>query len=298
MRERSEQILRLLCVGLLALVLTEVVIRIHKSNPLARLNIPALPTLAEATNSPSNGKGTNNPQTNAADSHAGSKGTNAASAHGASTNGTNVVTRESGPGGTNTASTQSTRKSDTNSVAGEAPHEGQTNAVAAKHTVEAGTNSAPAVDAQKGGSNSVARLEAFRHGTNVASMLGKSGKGTNHSTRAEMAMAGMGPHGPPGMGQKPPELTLPIQARIDRIVDSELMGPVFHPMPTALMGIAGNVAFLRAPSGETGMVKEGDELGGIKLLRIGINRVLVEEDGKKNELMIYDGLGGQSLESK
>jgi hypothetical protein len=62
-----------------------------------------------------------------------------------------------------------------------------------------------------------------------------------------------------------------------------------------LLGIAGNRAFIRAPNGQTDMVKEGDTLGPIKLLRIGINRVLVEEDGQPKELMIYEGYGGESL---
>ena len=66
-------------------------------------------------------------------------------------------------------------------------------------------------------------------------------------------------------------------------------------MPMALLGIAGKLAFLRSPSGQTGMVKEGEDLGEIKLLRIGINRVLVEQDGQPKELMIFSGLGGESL---
>jgi hypothetical protein len=63
----------------------------------------------------------------------------------------------------------------------------------------------------------------------------------------------------------------------------------------ALLGIAGNVAFLRAANGQTGVVKEGDNLGGLKLLQIGTNRVLVEEDGQKQELTIFSGYGGESL---
>ena len=82
---------------------------------------------------------------------------------------------------------------------------------------------------------------------------------------------------------------------MDRIIESEILAPVIRPMPMALLGIAGEVAFLRAPSGQTGLVKEGDDLGGIKLLRIGINRVLVEEQGQKKELMIFSGYGGDSL---
>ena len=43
------------------------------------------------------------------------------------------------------------------------------------------------------------------------------------------------------------------------------------------------------------MIKAGDDLGGIKLLRVGINRVLVEEGGNKKELTIFSGFGGESL---
>lgn len=89
-----------------------------------------------------------------------------------------------------------------------------------------------------------------------------------------------------------------IQASIDRIIDSEILGPVVHPLPMALLGIAGDVAFLRSPDGQTGLVKEGDELGTIKLVKIGTNRVLVDEDGQQKELTIFDGMGGQSLLDK
>ena len=89
-----------------------------------------------------------------------------------------------------------------------------------------------------------------------------------------------------------------IQASIDRITDSEILGPVVHPLPMALLGIAGDVAFLRSPDGQTGLVKEGDELGTIKLIKIGTNRVLVEANGQRQELTIFDGMGGDSLLDK
>ena len=66
-------------------------------------------------------------------------------------------------------------------------------------------------------------------------------------------------------------------------------------MPMALLGIAGDNAFLRAPNGQTGLIKEGSELGGIKLLRIGTNRVLVEQEGQPKELTIFSGYGSESL---
>ncbi len=89
-----------------------------------------------------------------------------------------------------------------------------------------------------------------------------------------------------------------VQARLDRVIESELLGPVMRPLPMALLGIGGEHVFLRAPNGQTGLVKEGDSLGGVKLLKVGINRVLVEEDGEKKELMIFNGLGGESLMPK
>ena len=103
----------------------------------------------------------------------------------------------------------------------------------------------------------------------------------------------------PGGGGKPPaDLPAAAQAQIERITQSEIFAPVMHPMPMALLGIAGRSAFLRAPSGQTGLVKEGDELGGIKLLRIGTNRVLVQENGQSKELTIFSGFGSDSLMPK
>ena len=63
----------------------------------------------------------------------------------------------------------------------------------------------------------------------------------------------------------------------------------------ALLGIAGRDAFLRTPNGQMSLLREGSESDGLKLLRIGTNRVLVEVAGDKKELMIFEGLGGESL---
>ena len=104
----------------------------------------------------------------------------------------------------------------------------------------------------------------------------------------------MGPFGPQPM-PKLAELPLPILARLDRITESEILGPIMRPLPIALLGIAGDVAFLRAANGQSGVVKEGDSVGTLKLVRIGINRVLVEEDGQQKELTIFSGYGSESL---
>ena len=114
---------------------------------------------------------------------------------------------------------------------------------------------------------------------------------------------GFPPGFPPGMGMPgglggsrgPAPIPPLIQARIDRITQSELLAPVFHPPPMALLGIAGKDAFLRTPNGQMSLLREGGESDGLKLLRIGTNRVLVELAGDKKELMIFEGLGGESL---
>ncbi len=86
-----------------------------------------------------------------------------------------------------------------------------------------------------------------------------------------------------------------IQARLDKVIQGELLGPAPRPIPMALMGIAGSNAFIRTTSGMSGMVGEGGELGGVRLVRIGINRVLVNEAGTNKELTIFGGAGGESL---
>jgi len=84
-------------------------------------------------------------------------------------------------------------------------------------------------------------------------------------------------------------------ARVDRITQSEILGSIIRPLPMALLGIAGQDAFLRAPNGQTGLIKEGEELGGVKLLRIGTNRVLIEHEGQQKELSVFSGFGSESL---
>jgi hypothetical protein len=140
-------------------------------------------------------------------------------------------------------------------------------------------------------------------GTNVnlaATTISPSG--SSHKKSHPMMMAGgIGFGGMPGMMGMPGNLSpLPpdIQARVDKIVNSEIFAPVMHPLPMALMGIAGDTAFLRTASGQTGLVTNGGSLGDVKLLEIGINRVLVEQGGQKMELTIFDGFGSDSLLSQ
>lgn len=95
--------------------------------------------------------------------------------------------------------------------------------------------------------------------------------------------------------KQPSDLPPPVQARVDKITQSEILGAIVRPLPMALLGIAGKDAFLRGPNGQTGLVREGEELGGVKILRIGTNRVLVEHEGQKKELTLFSGFGSETL---
>ena len=97
-----------------------------------------------------------------------------------------------------------------------------------------------------------------------------------------------------GMGPGKP-LPPAAQAWVDKIKDSEVFGPVPRPMPMALLGIAGEDVFFRAPNGQTGVFRKGEEMGGVKLLQTSANRILVEQDGQKKELTIFSGIGSESL---
>ena len=85
------------------------------------------------------------------------------------------------------------------------------------------------------------------------------------------------------------------RARVDAITQSEILGPVMRPLPMALLGIAGKDVMLRTPNGQAGLLRVGEELGGIKLLQIGTNRVLIEQDAEVKELTLFSGFGSESL---
>ena len=108
-------------------------------------------------------------------------------------------------------------------------------------------------------------------------------------------MPGGMPGRPMGPGGGGPALEPGLQARIDAIIKSQIFGAIPKPPPMALQGIAGNSAMLRGPNGQTGLISVGEEIGGIKLLKIGINRVLVEHEGNEKELTLFSGYGSESL---
>ena len=296
MRERTAQILKIICIGLAALVIVQLVKVGLRINPLAGVSIPAVPSLAADTNAPPAtvgqpvaNRGTNAIAANSTNRPAIAQGTNRPQA--ASTNVAVVMRVE-----TNVVINQDTNAKGSFSAPVAVAFDTVTNVAGTNlaispstNTVVADTNAPSAKRA--GGSNIVSSISAR---TNLTNGVMARGPGAPPPNMAGMSGMMPGMMGGPG-GRKPASLAPDVQARVDRVVESELLAPIAHPMPMALLGIAGQVAFLRSPSGQTGMVKEGDNLGEIKLLRIGTNRVLVEQDGQKKELMIFSGLGGESL---
>lgn len=92
-----------------------------------------------------------------------------------------------------------------------------------------------------------------------------------------------------------PPLPTQVSNQVERITQSEILGPVVRPRPVALLGIAGPDAFIRSTSGRTGLLRVGELMDGIKLIQVGTNRVVIEQDGKRRELTIFAGLGSDTL---
>ena len=284
MPERVERLLRLGCLVLAGALLVRFGWGIAHINPLAHLKIPAVPTL-EAKEEKSGGKVTNS----VSSQPTASKATNTVA--GRNQNSTNPPATNK-KDATNAAPESAVQKTNTTSTVaqGSAP---QTNTVTGTNDVT-GTNSL--ASAGQSSKTNVPKL-GDKSSTNVVVQTSPSKPASSNSPAPKVAANATPPPMPgmPGMPAKPRDLSPEIQARVDRITDSEILGPVMHPLPMALLGIAGNVAFIRTATGQSGMVKEGDNLGDVKLLQIGINRVLVEQEGQKKELMIFSGLGGESL---
>jgi hypothetical protein len=137
--------------------------------------------------------------------------------------------------------------------------------------------------------------------TNLATVKTNSASATN-STNTNSAATNRTSRPPNtsrrGAGAPPSNLPADVQALIDKIKTSQLLGPDIKPPPMALLGIGGKDVFLRGPNGQTGMIREGEELGGAKLIRIGTNRVIVEHEGQQKELMIFSGFGSETLLEK
>jgi hypothetical protein len=283
--ERAEPILKIVCLILAVLVIYDLVEIVVRWNPFRGVTVPALPSLTASTNHPAGGA----PDQSLA-AKAVSKGTNAPPRLPA----TNTAMWVAGAN-TNPASQKMSADIGTNSTAQtvlvKTNGNLETNLLAHLETKWSGTNWAAATNSINQATNILASTNAG--GTNVVVGTNSAKQMLASAPMPDMAGMNFNPFGP--TGKRGADIPLAIQTRINRIVDSEVLGPVMHPLPMALLGIAGEFAFLRSANGQTGLVKEGDSLADLKLLRIGINRVLVEQGGQNKELMIFSGYGGDSL---
>jgi hypothetical protein len=91
--------------------------------------------------------------------------------------------------------------------------------------------------------------------------------------------------------------TVPLPEKYKPIDSSGIFGlaPQKKESPPVLLGIAGDCALIAAPDGARGIVREGGELHGVKILRLDINRALIEYKGKVEELTMFSGLGSTSI---
>jgi hypothetical protein len=300
MHNQRERVLKLACLVLGAFLAFQLVRFILVGDPAKGLVIPALPSLppeleaqaATATNAPA-AKGTNTSGIQASTK----AGTNSSTSSTQSNAPSVADVKKSGIETQALVKTSETNlvltnkpASKTNSLVAATPvkkQDGNTEpniSTISNSNIAPGSVPAPVASAGQG-TNTTNNLAGSKIGTNSPS---NASARTNMSPPGRMMMAGM-------PGGKPPELPAEIKERVDRIVQGEILGQVIRPMPMALLGIAGPHAFLRSPEGQTGMIKEGETLGKLKLLRIGNNRVLVEEDGEKKELSIFAGLGSETL---
>jgi hypothetical protein len=303
MRDQLERIVKIVCIALAALVIFQISRAIVRTHSLARVTIPEVPSLS--TNSTAHVEKKNIPGATIAKTIK---------------SGTNVQNHAAGNHETNLVSSISSEKAETNLHATIPAAESNTNAVVVENVESLKTNSPALLASAKTETNlaqpavltletntSVATKSPEKSTNSVAANVEKNSHaslhpGTNavsHLPAALLASMNSHSHAPmigmPVIPGKLPDLPMDVKARVNRIIDSEILGPVIHPMPMALLGIAGNFAFLRGPNGQTDLVKEGDSLGSIKLLRIGINRVLIEDGVDKKELTIFSGFGGETL---
>jgi hypothetical protein len=302
MREHLETWLKIACLVLAGLLLLQLGRAFVEGNPLAHVQVPSPPELPPDTNSIATANRSNAPDmplgkgSNTADHAALKPGTNLVSRAGTNANlahdnqSTNLISVSAS---TNSASNSPPLSMATNLVVA-LESTNQTSNIAAHAVDEVPTNaiSTGAVSAatEIGKTNKVVPVGAAKVEAGLARPAAPNDRGKGAMPPELAAMIGM-----ISMGSKLPELPAATKAIIDRITESEILAPVIRPQPMALLGIAGDVAFLRAPNGQTGMIKEKETLGELKLLRIGINRVLVEQDGQKKELTIFSGYGGESL---
>jgi hypothetical protein len=267
MGDRRERTIRIACIVLGAVLGLQLAVLVVHASFSRGLTIPALPSLPPEADG---AKNTNS----AAGTNVAKGGTNSAIA-------TNAMKGATNSGGTNVASKGAAKSSSTNAVAASLENAKTNGEAISERATTADTNISIAMKGGKTNSSNIVVAATNKESTNSASS----------KTASKKSGPGSRPGAPTKMAELPPQ----VKERVDRIVQGEILAPVMRPMPMALLGIGGQSAILRSPDGQTGVVKEGDTLGSIKLISIGTNRVLIEQDGEKKELTIFDGLGSESL---
>src|SRR6185369_12704345 len=199
MLKRSELAPRIVCAAVAALVIYRLALFVVHINPLYHVNIPALPSLSAA---------------------AAGTGTNSASAPAKS--GSNAVPHALASKGTNGAvQTTNVAFRSTNMVGRATNAIAQaTNVVALNtNTVAQGTNViTQATNLVAHTTNSTGKV------TNSSPELLAGKSGPNAGRSPELSRMGMmPPRGVPGMAKPGPELPPEIQARLDRVIDSEIL---------------------------------------------------------------------------
>jgi len=311
-----QKVLKLACWAFGLVLIIQFALLLKHADPLKRLSIPALPMLAAASDAQGDTKGTNavtggeldKKGTNAAPSgKSGKAETNSVSSGDSGKYGTNRTNRTNGTNGINSFSGRTSEKGGTNTAAAEEEQKKEAKAPPAEESSKAETNSASMKQPGRNGTNTVATTESGKTGTNSVEAKEEGPPGTNSNQVQKSSKAGtnavaskesakQGKSGPrQEAGKALADLPPLIKARVERITQSEILGQIVRPMPMALLGIGDKDVFLRAPNGQTGTIKEGGELGGVKLLRVGTNRILIEYEGEKKELTIFSGLGSETL---
>ncbi|HVY72404.1 MAG TPA: hypothetical protein VHH73_20885 [Verrucomicrobiae bacterium] len=279
MFERSEPVLKIICLGLAALLVLKFSHLALRNRGFDQVRIPEIPSLPSGTNSLATPKAS----TPASPSGGAKQTANSAAGKEGDKSSTNKVAGSTNSAGTNATMAANANTNGTNTAAAAKSSGADTNAAATS------TNS---VAGKPGGANTIAKGDLPKPGPDA--VAGARPGGRPPRGPGMPGMMGMGGPGNVNLSDLPEK----IRSHVDKITQSEILGPVMRPIPMGLLGIAGPDVFLRAPNGQTGMIREGGELGGVKLLKVGINRVLVEENGKPVELTIYAGMGGESLMPK
>ena len=79
---------------------------------------------------------------------------------------------------------------------------------------------------------------------------------------------------------------------------SGLFGSPPKPRQSVLIGIVGDMAIIQTGSGGSKTMSIGETYQNVKLLKLDINRALIEENGKTRELTLHSGIGSESLMQK